>query len=248
MISAIATPPSNAERLVVPFVEPPDGLPPKGMHAAKISPARKYILLTTFCLAQFLDSFNNSALYSAMPSFIIDLRITEGQSTWIMSAFQLTFASFLLVSGRISDVYNPKFAFIAGVGALGVINLGAGFASDKIFLIVLRAFSGIAASLTIPSALSLIVTLFPDPIAQASALSAFGGSGSMGSVLGLFVGAIFIEYASWHWSFWFLALLTVPIASLGLFLIPREKAPSAAPRLKGYAKFKSLDLIGVSTL
>ncbi|KZP24584.1 MFS general substrate transporter [Athelia psychrophila] len=225
------------------------GLSPKGTAAVTISPARKYILLITFCLAQFLDSFNNSALYSAMPSFIIDLGITEGQSTWVMSAFQLTFASFLLVSGRISDVYNPKFAFLAGVGALGIINLAAGFATDKIFLIVLRAFTGIAASLTIPSALSLIVTLFPDPEAQASALSAFGGSGSMGSVLGLFVGAIFIEYASWHWTFWFLSLFTVPVASLGLFLIPREKAPTIeGPKLKGFAKFKSLDLIGVSTL
>ncbi|KZP31546.1 MFS general substrate transporter [Athelia psychrophila] len=249
----ISTPLSPAETLVdgyFPFVEPLAELPTKETAAAtpKISSARKYVLLTIFCLAQFLDSFNNSALYSAMPSFIIDLGITEGQSTWIMSAFQLTFAAFLLVAGRISDVYNPKFAFIAGIGALGVISLSCGFMTDKIFLIVLRAFSGIAASLTIPSALSLIVTLFPEPIAQARALSAFGGSGSLGSVLGLFVGAIFIQYASWHWTFWFLALLTVPIACIGLLLIPRERAPTEDPQLKGFAKLKRLDIIGVSTL
>ncbi|KZP08424.1 MFS general substrate transporter [Athelia psychrophila] len=251
MISSTSTPLSPAETMVdgyFPFAEPLPEFPLKETASVTISPARKYILFTTFCLAQFLDNFNNSALFSAIPSLIIDLGITEGQSTWIMSAFQLTFAAFLLVSGRISDVYNPKFAFIAGIGGLGVISLGAGFARDKILLIVLRAFSGIAASLTIPSALSLIVTLFPEPEAQARALSAFGGSGSVGNVMGLFVGAIFIQYASWHWTFWFLALLTVPIASVGLLLIPREKAPCEGPKLEGFAKFKSLDLIGVSTL
>ncbi|KAF7973195.1 hypothetical protein HWV62_15773, partial [Athelia sp. TMB] len=145
MTPAKSTPLSPAETLVdgyFPFTASPDS-PSKAPIGATLSPARKYVLFSIFCLAQFLDAFNNSALFSAMPSLIIDLGITEGQSTWIMSAFQLTFASFLLVSGRISDVYNPKFAFIIGVGSLGVISLGAGFASDKILLIVLRAFSGI---------------------------------------------------------------------------------------------------------
>lgn len=61
------------------------------------SNARKYVLLFIFCLAQFLDAFNNSALFSAIPSLIKDLNITESESTWIISAFQLTFASFLLI-------------------------------------------------------------------------------------------------------------------------------------------------------
>lgn len=88
MTPAIATPPSNAETPVdgyFPFIEPPEGPSPKETATVSISPARKYALLITFCLAQFMDSFNNSALYSAMPSFIIDLGITEGQSTWVMS-------------------------------------------------------------------------------------------------------------------------------------------------------------------
>ncbi|PCH34680.1 MFS general substrate transporter, partial [Wolfiporia cocos MD-104 SS10] len=114
---------------------------------------RRYILLAVFCCAQFLDSFNNSALFSAIPSLVNSLGISESESTWIISAFQLTFASFLLISGRISDVYNPKVAFIGGVAALGFISIGAGFVNDQISLIVLRALSGIAASMTIPSAL-----------------------------------------------------------------------------------------------
>lgn len=58
---------------------------------------RRYTLLVIFCLAQFLDAFNNSALFSAIPSLVRDLGFTESDSTWLISAFQLTFASFLLV-------------------------------------------------------------------------------------------------------------------------------------------------------
>ena len=63
----------------------------------RLSSARRYTLLITFCLAQFLDAFINAALFSAMPSLIDSLGFTESETTWVMSAFQLTSASFLLV-------------------------------------------------------------------------------------------------------------------------------------------------------
>ena len=63
----------------------------------ELSPARKLVLLFIFCLAQILDAFNMSSLYSALPALEISMGMTESQSTWIISAFQLTFASFLLI-------------------------------------------------------------------------------------------------------------------------------------------------------
>ena len=66
--------------------------PPK-----RLSLIRKLVLLLMFCFAQFLDSFNNSALYPAIPALEISMGITQSQSAWIISAFQLTFASFLLI-------------------------------------------------------------------------------------------------------------------------------------------------------
>ena len=67
----------------------------------KYSVARRYLLLIIFCLAQFLDAFNNSALFSAIPSLVTSLDMNESESTWIISAFQLTFASFLLIVCRL---------------------------------------------------------------------------------------------------------------------------------------------------
>ena len=68
-----------------------------GKVPQRYSVFRRYLLLVTFCLAQFLDAFNNSALFSAIPALVDDLGMTEAESTWIISAFQLTFASFLLI-------------------------------------------------------------------------------------------------------------------------------------------------------
>ncbi|THG96869.1 hypothetical protein EW026_g5038 [Hermanssonia centrifuga] len=196
------------------------------------STARRYLLLVVFCLAQFLDAFNNSALFSAIPRLVIDLGMSVSESTWIISAFQLTFASFLLISGRISDVYNPKTAFIVGVSGLGCISIGAGFVQDKITLIVLRALSG-------------IVEVFPESNEQARAIGVFGGCGAIGNVLGLIIGAIFVEFASWPWVFWFVALVAIPIGLLCVFLVPQPNRGIDEPQ---HSRWKSLDVVGVSIL
>ncbi|KAG1748162.1 major facilitator superfamily domain-containing protein [Suillus lakei] len=214
----------------------------------KLSLTRRLVLLVMFCLAQFLDAFNNSALFSAIPALEVSMGMTESQSTWIISAFQLTFASFLLISGRISDVYNPKIAFIGGVSGLGVISLCAGFVDDTIPVIVLRALSGIASSMTIPSALTLLVNVFPDPLEQARAIGLFGGCGCVANVLGLMIGAMFVEWASYHWVFWFVAIVAVPVALACVFIIPPEISKTTDNLEPAAAKWKSLDLLGVSIL
>ncbi|KAF9242846.1 major facilitator superfamily domain-containing protein [Melanogaster broomeanus] len=216
--------------------------------ANQLSLARKLVLLSMFCLAQLLDAFNNSALISAIPVLEESMGITESQSAWVLSAFQLTFSSFLLISGRISDVYNTKNAFIGGVSALGLLSVGAGFVTDKITIIILRAFMGIASAMTIPSALTLLVHTFPDPLQQARALGIFGGCGAVGNMLGLVIGAMFVQWASFHWVFWFVGLVCAPVVLGCLFIIPPEVAKSVAEPDRGITKWKSLDLIGVAIL
>ncbi|KAG1788948.1 major facilitator superfamily domain-containing protein [Suillus plorans] len=188
----------------------------------ELSLTRRLILLFMFCLAQFLDAFSNSALFSAIPVLEVSMGMTDSQSTWIMSAFQLTFASFLLISGRISDVYNPKTGFIGGVFGLGAISLCAGFVDDTIPLIILRALTGITSSMTIPSALALLVKVFPEPLEQARAIGTFGGCSCVATSLGLMIGAMFVQWASYHWVFWFIAIVAMPTALACAFIIPPE--------------------------
>ncbi|KAJ3477572.1 hypothetical protein NLI96_g10372 [Meripilus lineatus] len=234
-----STPVSSPSRAHSSLDLPTDSSTP--VSAAKYSKPRRYGLLVVFCLAQFLDSFNNSALFSAIPSLIIDLDVPESETTWIFSAFQLTFASFLLLSGRISDIYNPKYTFICGVSALGILSIGAGFVKSRIPLIVIRALSGIAASLTIPSALNLLVNIFPEPAEQARTIGIFGGSGAVGN------SSLFVQYANWSWVFWFVAIVALPISAVCIFLIP-PRAKIEETRDPRTAKWKSLDISGVSIL
>lgn len=122
--------------------------------------------------------------------------------------------------------------------------------------------------MTIPSALTLLVNLFPDPIEQAQAIGAFGGSGGVGNgelsshrrvtmgsllllVLGLLVGAIFAKLASWRWIFWFITMLALPMAVIAaLFLPPQTEVvdPSLDRRPSWLQKLNSLDLGGISLL
>lgn len=86
---------------------------PKSLRP-QYSNVRKISLLVLFCVAQFLDIFNNSSLFSAIPFIAGALRMTSDESTWIVSALQLSFAAFLLVSGRISDVYSSSKVLYLG--------------------------------------------------------------------------------------------------------------------------------------
>ncbi|EPQ56836.1 MFS general substrate transporter [Gloeophyllum trabeum ATCC 11539] len=110
--------------------------------------------------------------------------------------------------------------FLAGVFVFGAVSLGSGFVTNKIVFLVFRAIVGIAASLTIPSALRLVVLLFPDPSSQARAIAGFSCSVAVGNLLGLVLGAVFVQLASYRWIFYFEAMISLPIALLCMFLVP----------------------------
>ncbi|KLO16515.1 MFS general substrate transporter [Schizopora paradoxa] len=215
-----------------------------------MSPLRRYVLLVFFCLAQFLDIFNISALFSAIPTIARDLNMTGSESVWTISALQLTFASFLLISGRISDVYNAKWAFIVGLVGLGLLALGLGLVKNKIGFFVIRALGGIFSSLTIPSALNLIVKLFPDPTEQAKAIAVFGATGAVANALGVVIGAALVQKATWHWIFYLVTITANAIALISIFLVPPKRVlqPREGPKQTIAERFKQLDVVGVAIL
>ena len=161
-------------------------------------------------------------------------------------------------SGRISDVYSPKPAFVSGAMILALTHLGAGFVQQKIALLVLRALGGIGSALTIPSALSMIVALFPDQQSQSRAIAIFGGVGGVGNgefisllqsihdthpwvptVLGLIIGALLVQYTTWQWIFYFTAIMGSTIGIACFILIPNSNKPVSKARF---------DFFGIGTL
>ncbi|KAI0666963.1 MFS general substrate transporter [Trametes maxima] len=217
-----------------------------------VSNARRYVLFAMFCVANMLDAHNLNALFTALPVLRTVFGLNEADSSWIMSSFELTYAAFLLVSGRISDVYNPKSPFVVGVFVFGILSLGAGFVGNGIGLIIIRALCGICAALSIPSSLALIVRLFPEPHEQSIAIALFGGVGALGNVFGTMISAVFIQFASYRWVFFFTTIVGVPAAVVCLLLVPpaqdngiQSGDHAAASWLK---KLRKLDLVGVTVL
>ncbi|KAH8829092.1 MFS general substrate transporter [Flagelloscypha sp. PMI_526] len=212
----------------------------------QLSSFQKSVLLAVFCLAQFLDYFNATSLLAAIPTLTTVLQMEPSETTWVLSAFQLTFAAFLLVSGKMSDVFSAKWAFIAGVTALGLLCLVTGFMDNKIAFFVLRALTGISGSMTIPSALTLIVRIFPEPGEQGRAITLFGLTASIGGVSGLTIGALFTQFVSWRWVFWISTIIAAPTSIIGVMMIPKQYV--AGSDLKIGARIKNMDLPGVGVL
>ncbi|KZT54217.1 MFS general substrate transporter [Calocera cornea HHB12733] len=218
---------STSKPPLAPSDAPPSLILSGNAHAddesdAPVSSLQQGLLLTVFCMAQFLDAFNNSALFPALPVVGKSLGMSDTEQQWMFSAYQLTFSSFLLLSGRIADISSPKWTFISGVSLLSLVSLICGFVPNKIALIVLRAVQGIGAALTIPSALSLLVWTFPSDPVQSRAIAVFGGTGAVGNVLGLLIGAVFTGEVSYKWCFWFIPCLGVPAALVSAFFIPAD--------------------------
>ncbi|KAF8305932.1 MFS general substrate transporter [Clavulina sp. PMI_390] len=206
------------------------------------SKARLYIMLTIFCFGEFMDAFSGSCLFPGIAPITDALHLQPTETSWIFSAYSATFAAFLLISGRVSDIYSSRVCFIVGAFLIGAFSLGSGFTHSKVGFFILRAFSGIGAALNVPSALSLIVEWFPDPAEQAMAIAMYGAGGGVGNVLGVIVGALFVEYTTWRWILWFVGIVCMATAMLAAIVVP----PSAPREHK--PSFARLDIGGISLI
>ncbi|KAG6906661.1 hypothetical protein DXG01_012718 [Tephrocybe rancida] len=127
-----------------------------------VSSLRAYTLLLLFSTAQLLDIVNVTAPVIALPDIANDLGLVAAEGQWVVNAYTLTFGAFLLTGGRFSAVYGPKALFITGFTVVGLGSIINGFAVNGPMLFVIRALQGIGAAITIPSAITMIVLLFPN--------------------------------------------------------------------------------------
>ncbi|ORX38296.1 major facilitator superfamily domain-containing protein [Kockovaella imperatae] len=218
-------------------------LPPAS--EVKLSQRHKWSLLGVFSLSLFIDIWSYSAFFIFTDPISVDLDVKFEEQSWVITAYAVTFAAFLLFWGRVSDLYSAKPVFAYGFIALGVLDLIISFLPDRYSFFVLRALSGVAGSCLIPASYRLIVAVF-EPHELGKAFTLFGMSGALANVTGILV-AGFIEYipthgqgAPWRWFFRLLAFLILPFAVGSLFFIPK---PTGAQADAG-EKWKRLDLNG----
>ncbi|WRT65217.1 uncharacterized protein IL334_002160 [Kwoniella shivajii] len=215
----------------------------------KLSQKRKWFLLFVFSVAQYLDIASYSGLFVFTDAVLNDLDILYASSSWVITAYSVTFAAFLLFWGRVSDLYSAKPVFAYGFLLLGVLNLIISFMTDKYAYFVFRALSGIAGAATIPSAFRLILAIF-EPAELNVALTIFGLSGAIANVTGLVLAGFFGfitaggQQAAWRWFFRMIAIVCVPFAFAAITLVPKTKGEKAEEVSTSKDKFKRLDLVG----
>ncbi|WVQ73656.1 hypothetical protein IAR50_003236 [Cryptococcus sp. DSM 104548] len=219
-----------------------------GVHV-KLSQKRKWILLFVFSVAQYLDI----ALYSGglifTDSVAQDLGILYESSTWVITAYTVTFASFLLLWGRVSDLYSPKAVFAYGFLCLGIFSLVLSFMPNQYAFFVFRALMGICGAATIPSAYRLIVAVF-EPQELGLALTMFMMSGPIAVCTAMILAGVFElvkvsnQLAGWRWFFRCISIIVIPFGIFALTAIPSEAGRLDNKDLDRKDRLKRLDLIG----
>ncbi|MFF4524168.1 MFS transporter [Streptomyces bluensis] len=160
---------------------------------------RRWQALTVISVATLMVVLDASVINIALPQAQIDLRISDADRQWAVTAYALAFGGLLLLGGRIVDLVGRKRVFLIGLVGFAAASMLAGIAPDGATLFAGRALQGVFAALLAPAALSLIAVTFTDARERAKAFGVYGALQGAGGAIGLIAGGVLTEYTTWRW-------------------------------------------------
>ncbi|RDL29788.1 MFS multidrug transporter-like protein [Venustampulla echinocandica] len=183
------------------------------------------------------QTVSNQAVVILLPQMTRDLKIPPNRQQWIVSTFALTSGSFLLLFGKLGDVYGKRAFFILGCFWVTVTALATAFSPIELVTYVMRALHGLGSAATIPSAIGIIGYTIPPGRVKTYSFAFYSGGAPAGQVLGNLLGGLISEYTSWKVVFFAIAGVSFIVGIIAIFVIPKEpasKAPSDdQPRASG---------------
>jgi EmrB/QacA subfamily drug resistance transporter len=183
---------------------------------------QRWATLTVVCLAQLMIVLDTTIVNVALPSIQHDLHFTQGNLTWVVNAFLVTFGSLLLLAGRLGDLAGRRRVFLAGVVIFTTASILCGIAASQGLLIAARLVQGIGAATQASVILAIIVTEFPEASERTRAMGAYVFVSVAGGSLGLLAGGLLTEALSWHWIFFVNVPIGIATFALGMLLIPAD--------------------------
>jgi EmrB/QacA subfamily drug resistance transporter len=168
-----------------------------------------WAVLAVCCMAQFMVVLDVSIVNVALPKMRADLDLSASSQQWIINAYTLTFAGFLLLGGRAADLFGRRRVFVLGLGVFTVCSLLGGLARNGSDLIAARAVQGVGAAILAPATLSLITTTFTEPATRRRALGAWSATAASGATAGVLAGGILTDLLDWRW----VLFVNVPIGA-----------------------------------
>src|SRR5919198_4653365 len=188
---------------------------------------RKLWILVLCCVGQFMVILDVSVVNVALPSIRSDLGFSGTSLQWVVNAYTLTFAGFLLLGGRACDLLIRRYVYDAGLALFALASLVGGFAQNETTLILARGIQGLGGAVVAPATLSIITSTFTEGGERNKALGAWGAMGAIGGSVGVLLGGALTQYLSWRW----ILFINVPIgaatflASLRVIAAEKPEAP-----------------------
>jgi len=183
------------------------------------------LALAILATAQFMVILDATIVNVALPAIEKALGFTgASQLQWVITAYALVFGGFLLLGGRLADLFGRRKMFLAGVALFAVASLLGGFSQNPGQMILFRSLQGLGGALLAPAALSLVLTIFKEGAARNKALGIWSMVAAGGGAVGLILGGLLTQYVDWRWIFF----INVPLAIIVL-ITARAYVPAGAP-------------------
>ncbi|HXV58566.1 MAG TPA: DHA2 family efflux MFS transporter permease subunit [Gaiellaceae bacterium] len=191
----------------------------------------RWLALLVLCLGDLMIVLDGTIVNVALPSIRDDLGFDQTGLAWVVNAYLLTFGGFLLLGGRLGDLFGHRRLFLGGVVLFTLASLACGLAGSQSQLVAARAVQGLGGALVSAVALSLVMMLFTDTAERAKAMGIFGFVLSGGGTAGVLLGGVITDALSWNWIF----LVNLPVGALvyalSLRLLPASPGTAARGRV-----------------
>lgn len=197
------------------------------MTEQDLHPRRRWLALMVLCLGVLMIVLDTTIVNVALPSIRADLGFSETSLVWVVNAYMLSFGGFMLLGGRLGDLYGHRRMFLLGLALFTAASAACGVAGSQTMLVAARAVQGLGGAVVSAISLSLIMNLFTEDGERAKAMGVYGFVCAGGGSIGVLLGGLLTSALDWHWVF----LVNVPIGAvvfgLCLLLLPRSKAQQA---------------------
>lgn len=193
--------------------------------------SRRWWALGLLCVAQFVDVLDVNAVVVALPSIGRDLGFAPEDLQWVVTSYVLFFGGFLLLAGRLADLFGRRRMFVAGLALFAGSSLMCGLAWSPLALVAFRAAQGLGAAIVAPAALAIITTVFQDGRERRLALGVWTAVAAGGGAAGLVLGGVITDAFGWAWIFFPNVPLGISAIILSFSLLAPDHEQDATRRL-----------------
>jgi EmrB/QacA subfamily drug resistance transporter len=216
---------------------------PPIQRAGEVRHHRRGLALAIIVICQLMLILDATVMNVALPRIQSDLHFSSTGLAWVMSSYTLTYGGLLLLGGRAGDILGRRRTFVAGLALFTAASLAGGLATSAGWLLAARILQGVGAAAAGPSTIALITTTFTEPRERLRALAVLSGVAGGGFAIGLIVGGILTEVASWRW----VLFINVPFGLAATLLAPRFVREAQAGTGSAMRRPARLDLPGAIT-